>query len=265
MSDERSALIDRLYAHAIRKSPRMRRFLPRVIYQFFAQRYRAREWTFMNYGYVPLGQADEPDRSSIALYNHVAEAVPLAGKDVLEVGCGRGGGSSFIMRYFQPSSLTGVDFSEKAIQFCRQAHQVAGLSFAWGDAERLPFRNGSFDTVVNVESSHCYGSLEAFLAEARRVLRYGGSFLFADFRPSEQMTKLRDALLASGMALVRETDITANIFASLESGEGRRLHLMKAGARGIMRKYFHELVGDPGSMVYEQFRTRELRYLLNLA
>jgi ubiquinone/menaquinone biosynthesis C-methylase UbiE len=43
-----------------------------------------------------------------------------------------------------------------------------------GDAENLPFPQVSFDAVINVESAHCYGSIERFLAEVHRVLRPGG-------------------------------------------------------------------------------------------
>jgi ubiquinone/menaquinone biosynthesis C-methylase UbiE len=262
-------MIDKIYAHAIQKSPRLRKLLAYRIYQFLAKRYRMREWTFMNYGYMPAGRgeaplpletADEPDRSSIALYNHVAGAIPLDGRDALEVGCGRGGGSSFIARYLRPRTMKGVDFSQKAVLFCRQTHVVEGLSFECADAERLPFPDESFDAVVNVESSHCYGSVPAFLSEVRRVLRVGGTFLFADFRPANQLAALREDLSRSGLDLVRETEITANVLASLESGEGRRLHLMKTALGGIMLRYFHELVGQRGSVIFEQFRTGVVRY-----
>lgn len=262
-------MIDKVYSHAIRKSPRLRKLLAYRIYEFLANRYRTREWTSMNYGYVPAGpaddvplleNADEPDRSSIALYNHVAGAVPLEGRDTLEVGCGRGGGSSFIARYLRPRTMTGVDFSQRAVLFCRQTHALEGLTFECADAERLPFADGSFDAVVNVESSHCYGSMPAFLSEVRRVLRAGGSFLFADFRPADQISALRADLLRSRLDLLRETEITGNVLASLENGEGRRLHLMKTALRGIMLRYFHELVGERGSVIFEQFRTGVCRY-----
>jgi ubiquinone/menaquinone biosynthesis C-methylase UbiE len=42
-----------------------------------------------------------------------------------------------------------------------------------GDALRLPFGNGSFDVLINVESSRAYDSIERFLHEANRVLRPG--------------------------------------------------------------------------------------------
>ena len=114
--------------------------------------------------------------------------------------------------------------------------------------------------MVNVESSHCYGSVPAFLAEVRRVLRVGGTFLFADFRPANQLAALREDLSRSGLDLVRETEITVKVLASLESGEGRRLHLMKTALGGIMLRYFHELVGEGGSVIFEQLRTGIVRY-----
>ena len=263
-------MIDTLYALAVRKFPWLRRALAYRIYQFLAKRYPNREWTFMNYGFMParvdaqglrLEEQDEPDRCSIQLYAHVAGSVSLDGLDALEVGCGRGGGSSFLARYMRPRAMTAVDFSDKAILFCRQVHSVPALSFQRADAERLPFADGSFDAIVNVESSHCYRSLPAFLSEVARLLRAGGAFLFADFRPADQVPALRAELLQSRMDIVQETDITENVLASLAGGQGRRLYLMKSALRGIMAKYFHELVGEPGSVIFEQFRTGVVRYL----
>jgi hypothetical protein len=81
------------------------------------------EWAFMNYGYallepngapLVLEPADEPDRLCIQLYHHTVGETSLEGKDVLEVGCGRGGGASYIARYLRPRSMTGLDFSSTA-------------------------------------------------------------------------------------------------------------------------------------------------------
>lgn len=62
----------------------------------------------MNYGYAPLeGEddrlvlepADEYNRSYIYLYEHLLSGVAVEGKEMLEVGCGRGGGAEYIARY----------------------------------------------------------------------------------------------------------------------------------------------------------------------
>ena len=64
------------------------------------------------------------------------------------------------------------------------------LSFKVGDSENIPLEKSSVDIVINVESSHCYGSFSGFLKEVSRVLRPGGRFLFCDFRPSEEIKPL---------------------------------------------------------------------------
>ena len=62
----------------------------------------------MNYGWASLDPTasaltlrpeDEPNRYCIQLYHRVASVVDLCGSDVLEVGCGRGRGASYVMRY----------------------------------------------------------------------------------------------------------------------------------------------------------------------
>jgi SAM-dependent methyltransferase len=166
------------------RMPSVRRLLWRSWYQFLARRYRDQRWTFMNYGYHPphgmaplaLQPEDEADRSCIQLYGLVAGAADLTGRDVLELSSGRGGGASFVFRYFQPRRMVGIDVSPLAVAFSRARHAVPGLSFEVGDAERLNLAAASFDTVLNVESSHCYGDLSAFLREVRRVLRPNGDF-----------------------------------------------------------------------------------------
>src|SRR2546430_1565813 len=94
-------------------SPGFKRLLWRSWYQYLA-RYDLPEWRFMNYGYASsdaqearpaLDAEDEADRYAIQLYHRVANAVPLSGRDVLEVGCGRGGGSSFVKRYHRPRRM----------------------------------------------------------------------------------------------------------------------------------------------------------------
>jgi len=94
--------------------------------------------------------------------------------------------------------MVGVDFSEDAVRLCNENYDVNGLSFKTGNAESLPFRNSSYDVVVNVESSHCYSSMDAFLAQVQRVLREGGYFLYADFRRKEDVENLRKSLTNSG-------------------------------------------------------------------
>ena len=139
----------------------------------------------MNYGWLPpesvrpieLAAEDESELPLIGLYYHVARGLPLDGANVLEIGCGRGRGARYITRYFQPSEMLDVNFSASATDLARHLNSDrASLSFMVGDAERLGLPDGGFDIALNIESPHCYGNMDNFIAEAVRVLQLGGRF-----------------------------------------------------------------------------------------
>ena len=131
----------------------------------------------------------------------MAAAVDLAGRDVLEIGSGRGGGADYIARYLRPRSTVGVDTNVRAIQASRRHYRVPGLRFGRGDSESLPFAAESFDAVVNVESSHCYGSVKRFLSEVRARPPAGGYLLLADFRANSAVGRMREQFEAAGFVV----------------------------------------------------------------
>jgi SAM-dependent methyltransferase len=234
----------------------------RFFYQFLGTLRRDAGWTFMNYGYAPVHPADHefgPERYCASLYRRVATGVD--GAEVLEVGCGRGGGAAFVRKQLGAASVVGLDFAGRAISLCRKLHPLAGLSFVVGDAEALPFADGSFDAVLNIESSHCYASLESFLAEVHRVLRPGGRFLFADFRWAGDVAGLDAALAQAGFRTLRREDITENVVAALRADGERRLQTI----RRVAPKPFHPLgrqfAGSEGSLVLGSFTAGTRRYL----
>jgi SAM-dependent methyltransferase len=250
-------------------SPYAKKLLWKQWYQFLASHYPTKEWSFMNYGYAPvddhsetlrLNEADEPDRYAIQLYHHVAGAVDLTNLDVLEIGSGRGGGASYVARYLKPKTVTGLDFSDRAIEFCKHAHAVAGLSFIKGDAESLRFDDASFDGVINIESSHCYGSMETFLANAKRVLRQNGYFLYADFRNKNDLAVLQSQMEQSGMKIVKREDITANVLRSLDLDDQWKLILIQALFRDWLLKPFLQFAGVKGSKIHSGFQSGAMIY-----
>lgn len=250
--------------------PWLRRQLWRWWYNRLAQRHQAGDWTFMNYGFVPppgepplaLGAADLSDRLCIQLYHRVAAATDLAGREVLEVGSGRGGGASFVARHHRPARMTGVDFSPTAVALSAKRHAaVANLSFRTGDAEALPFPDASFDVVLNVESSHCYGHIEKFFAEAARVLRPGGWFLYTDFRGTADMAALHAQLAAQpAWEQVADEDITAAVADALQADDARKRALIREFISPRFQPLFGEFAGLVGGQMYTGFRSREVLY-----
>jgi len=228
----------------LNRTPSLRRTLWRMFFDLLASRFRnVGWWTMMNYGYAepsgdttsfPLQPTDEAERYPIALYRHVATLAPVAGRDVLEIGSGRGGGASYVARYLKPKSMVGMDLSGKAVTFSKKRHVVPNLHFRQGDAEQLPFTAESFDAVINVESSFCYPSIDRFFAEVLRVLRPGGHLHYTDLRLAPEVEAWHAAIARSGFELIVERDITSNVIEALHRDSARR----REGGRRIARGPF---------------------------
>jgi ubiquinone/menaquinone biosynthesis C-methylase UbiE len=260
-----SRIIDALLALSFAKKSIIRSW-----YQCLSALDKEADVTFMNYGYaqldlgapeIELHDEDQINRYCAQLYQRVAGAIDLRGKEVLEVGCGRGGGAAFIGKYLKPRSVTGVDFSGSAVAFCKSYYRLEGLSFLHGDAENLPCSSNSFDAVINIESLHCYNSIERFLREVVRVLRPQGRFLIADLCPREQVPSLRERLRQSGLSILEEERITPNVLRALELDNERKLSLIQSKAPKVLRERVQQFAGVVGSPVYRRFHSGEWEYL----
>jgi SAM-dependent methyltransferase len=115
-------------------------------------------------------------------------ALSLAGKDVLDLGCGYGGRS---VRYAElgPRSLTGVETAEPQ---CREARAFAAsrkiaATFLTGCGESLPLQPDCFDCILSYDVLEHVCDVGKTLRECLRVLRIGGS-LYAVFPPFHHPT-----------------------------------------------------------------------------
>ena len=123
------------------------------------------------------------------------------------------------------------------------------LSFVQGDAENLPFPDASFDIVVNIVSSHCYGDVPSFAREVARVLKPGGIFTFADMRPKSQLALLDEQLAAPGLELIDKRNISPNVVAALNAAEARKQ--ARIGKALFLRRFISEFSGSKGSVLYK--------------
>jgi|SRR5690554_96155 len=225
---------------------------------------------FMNYGFeylngdvhIQLKDEDETDRYCIQLYDHVVNKADLKSRDVLEVGAGRGGGASYISRYYEPKSYVGMDITKSSIDFCNNHYkEVEGLSFVCGNAEKLPFDDNSFDFVVNVESARCYNNQLAFFNEVFRVLKPGGKLLLADMIYPVEMENFRSIIKKTGFNILQESNILKNVVSALEKDSERREHLIDTKTPKFLRKSFKTFAGTKGTSRYNNFATGIFQYL----
>ncbi|MGW1076149.1 class I SAM-dependent methyltransferase [Streptomyces sp. NPDC002537] len=113
-----------------------------------------------------------------ALLRHAAAAEPSPAA-VLDIGCGTGTLLRAARHRFPRAALVGIDPAPSMLRIAR-AHARPGEAHAGGRAEQLPFADASFDLVLSTLSFHHWADRPRGLAEARRVLRPGGTLLVAD-------------------------------------------------------------------------------------
>lgn len=124
------------------------------------------------------------------------DVIKLVPRLILDLGCGTGYDLRRLSQRYPRARVLGLDIAET---MARHARRHAGLwrritgrsQFACGDAERLPVATASVDMVVsNLALQWC--DPPSVFAEARRVLRPGGLFMFTTFGP-DTLRELRAA------------------------------------------------------------------------
>jgi SAM-dependent methyltransferase len=221
---------------------------------------------FLNYGYLPNlnpqhSRIQLPDhfvnKNSVRLVLELIGDCDLKDRQILDVGCGRGGTIFVIKQFFDPKSVQGIDLSPNAITSCRANHRYSNVRFDEGDAEMLPFDREQFDVATNVESSHSYPNLGAFYSEVFRVLAPGGCFLYTDVFPKDTIAEYLAMLKLAGFTMEVERDITANVLLSCDEVARARVAAYDVGNDSELMNNF---LATPGSQVYEDMRTGRWSY-----
>jgi ubiquinone/menaquinone biosynthesis C-methylase UbiE len=120
------------------------------------------------------------------------------GARCLEIGCGRGAGARIILKTFEPSRLDGLDVDPAMIRLAsrRQPHwTVDRLQFLVGDAQRLPYTDGSMEAVFNYGIIHHLEDWKQGIGEIARVLKTGGGFYFEEIYPALYANAITSRLL----------------------------------------------------------------------
>ncbi|HWM90800.1 MAG TPA: class I SAM-dependent methyltransferase [Thermoanaerobaculia bacterium] len=107
--------------------------------------------------------------------------LPLAGRRILEVGCGSGNWLEILER-FGAEHLSGIELDPE--RAARAADRFPGADIRTGDASRLPWGDGGFDIVLQstvFSSILDPGMRKAVASEMLRVLAPGGAILWYDF------------------------------------------------------------------------------------
>jgi ubiquinone/menaquinone biosynthesis C-methylase UbiE len=227
---------------------------------------------FFNYGYagfrLPPGSLNEYEARQpyqVTLYHELRAThlkIDLAGKRILEIGCGAGGGIAYLHRSCASSEAVGMDLSPLVIRENREFFRTAGgLSFIEGDAQNIPCESQSFDAVFNLESSHCYPDPKKFYKEVARILRAGGYFHYADFFPYHEIEDLEAHIRSLGLKLIEKETLNLGVLQSLQTDSLIKVdQLENYPLLPFIRRTINEFNGGVGSKMWKNFETKYLLY-----
>jgi SAM-dependent methyltransferase len=109
----------------------------------------------------------------------------VAGRDVLEIGCGAAQGARWLVA--AGARVTAFDVSGAQLRESRRLDAATGVRvdrLVQADAQRLPFRDASFDVVMSAFGGIPFVADSAgTMREVCRVLRPGGRFVFSVTHP----------------------------------------------------------------------------------
>ena len=134
--------------------------------------------------YVAAGERgwaqDEPTWGIWRIPESEAHLLPdeLAGRDVIELGCGTAYVSAWMAR--RGARVTGIDNSPKQLETARRLQEQHGLHFPLqlGYAEATPFPDASFDVAISEYGAAIWADPYRWIPEAARLLRPGGELIF---------------------------------------------------------------------------------------
>src|SRR5215470_3496599 len=134
----------------------------------------------------------------------------LAGKDVIELGCGTAYVSAWLAR--RGARVVGIDNSAAQLATARRLQCEHGLDFTLihGNAERTPYPDASFDLAISEYGACLWADPYRWIPEAARILRPGGELIFLTnsvlltlCMPEEESLAASDRLLRPAFGMYR--------------------------------------------------------------
>jgi SAM-dependent methyltransferase len=144
--------------------------------------------------------------------------IPLARGRVFELGCGAGANQP-LYNAAEVTSFTAIEPSPKLREFARAAAALKGweADIQSGFGEAIPFADASFDTVVCTFTMCSVTDQAQSLAELRRILRPGGTLLYAEHgrAPDAAVARLQDRIEPVWKRLLGNCHLTRPVTAAI--------------------------------------------------
>ena len=114
--------------------------------------------------------------------------------------------------------------------------------------------------MINVESSHCYGSFDKFLSEVFRVLPSDGYFAFTDIMTISKWNEIEKIINNSKFRKIYEKDISQNALNSLTKVSEWRKTWLEDKFPSFVRGVAEDISAVKGTRPYNKLESGKLIY-----
>lgn len=140
-----------------------------------------------------------------AKYRKALENVNVAGRAVLDVGCGSG--LFFKEAAVHADMVVGVDVSRKLLLKAKEQASALGNVFVLkADADHLPFMDGFFEAVFAFTVLQNMPKPNETLGELKRVVKRDGRVVVTGLKKAFPLNTLMDILENSGLRVISFVD-----------------------------------------------------------
>ena len=179
---------------------------------------------FWDFGFwTPTTRTHE--EACLNLLDLVTWRLPADAGSLLDVACGKGATTGYLVDAFPDADVVGINIS--APQVADAARLVPEAEFLVMDATDLDFDGDSFDHIVSIEAAVHFDTRWEFFDEALRVLRPGGWLVMSDVLMEPWATLMPPGnevagpgayearLRSAGFDRVSVTDVTSHTWQAL--------------------------------------------------
>ncbi len=197
---------------------------------------------FRHFGHWRVGVKDA--RSACEnLMDEILAFLPEKKGTIVDIGCGLGATTNYLLKHFLPEAVTGITGNRKFLADCVQSEP--GVTFLFSRLPMLKVPAESFETAIWVKGLEDLGARENLVRESFRVLKPGGRLASFDVlpstkrkssvwgriagrRPLEAPEDYYALLTAAGFQEPRVEDVTAESLRAFRKHLAKHLELLES-------------------------------------
>jgi ubiquinone/menaquinone biosynthesis C-methylase UbiE len=224
-----------------------------VLENILSKFYRGSDFRHFGYWQVDIHDARTACEN---LMDEILAFIPEKKGTIIDIGCGLGATTQYLLRHFSADAVTGVATDKKALKFCQK--KVPGVKFLYRKLPKLRLPDESINFVFWAKGFGKLCSRKKLLKECFRVLKSGGRLVCFDVvyattnggsiwqkfqlreRPVDTLDVYRDLLLNSGFQEIQLADVTAECNGGFRKELARYIGLKRL-ANEIDRFTFQDL------------------------